>query len=644
MGYFCNHYNCYAKFHRECAEAPKKINHSFHPHHPLLLIDYPISARCDLCGDHILATYYYCVACRYAVHLICGIKPPSLAIEHPLCHDHPLVYSKKEYEKSPCEICEESINGPSYSCLQCHVYFHLDCVHLSKKVNYPCHSNHPLQLVALESLMGCAEKSCFSCLVAPEKFIYHCSICNFSICLNCIKNPPPLVVEHDKTHKHPLHLFSKKIPFSCDVCGEEGHEMPYACVLCAFLIHGECIYLPRVINMNRHDHRLSFTHHIGRNDLICGVCYQTLSQYHGAYSCSVCPYYAAHSQCVLRNGVWDGFDLEGIPDVTENIAPFEVVGDGLIVHFSHKGHILRLHKDNNVTPSNRRLRCEACMYPVGFQSIYVCDECGYILHEKCAYLPTKKRLIFDTAPYTLKSHIIDFIYCRLCRTLSGGFLYISQSYDRGYSAWRYIDVHCVSLYEPFNHKSHLHSLYFHENKSQYCDGCHDVVDSYVLSCNACDFVLCFYCASLPEKICHMNEEHPLTLYFGEKVNNNKWCDRCEYEIEPCKLFYMCYDSGITLHARCVLGDFSRLELGKFVGSNWLSEKFKVVPNNHNTRPLCSQCQSRCKLSIILKQHYEENAYICDNNFILWKIWINTFTYDFILKIAHFFLKTTLLYK
>ncbi|KAG2300077.1 hypothetical protein Bca52824_036549 [Brassica carinata] len=536
-------------------------------------------APCDLCGKHLGNPVYRCSSCRFKVHFKCGIKPSPLAIEHPLCHDHPLAYLKKRDEESPCELCEENINGPSYSCIQCHVHFHLDCIHLAKEVNHPCHSNHPLQLIAVESLINGAEK----------KITLSLFICNFSICLICIKNPPPLVIEHTKTHKHPLHLFSKKMPFICDVCGEEGDEMPYVCVLCAFLIHGECIDLPRIININRHDHRMYFTHHLGPDYLKCGVCHLSLNQYHGTYSCSVCPNYAAHSRCVVRSGVWDGVELEGIPDDTKYIAPFKVVADDLIVHFSHKDHTLRLHKDN-VTQSDRWLQCEACMYPVVFDSIYVCDECGYVLHEKCANLPMKKRLIFDTVPYTLEAHTLDYIDCHMCRTLSDGFLYKSQS-----QKWNYKDVHCGSLSEPLYHDGHLHPLYFHETRSHHCHGCHDVVHGYVLRCDACNFVLCSYCASLPEKICHMNEENPLTLYYDEKGNNKNWCDNCENQIDPCKWFYICFDCEVILHARCVLGEFSRLKLGRSIGTcSW--DKFTVVPNNHNTRPLCIQCQSRCKFS------------------------------------------------
>ncbi|KAL0887478.1 hypothetical protein Bca101_011461 [Brassica carinata] len=371
-GYYCNENNCYVKFHKECAEAPLEINNSFHPQHPLTLM-FTINHRlrfapCDLCGKHLGNPVYRCSSCRFKVHFKCGIKPSPLAIEHPLCHDHPLAYLKKRDEESPCELCEENINGPSYSCIQCHVHFHLDCIHLAK-------------------------------------------------------------------------------------------------------------------------------------------------EYHGTYSCSVCPNYAAHSRCVVRSGVWDGVELEGIPDDTKYIAPFKVVADDLIVHFSHKDHTLRLHKDN-VTQSDRWLQCEACMYPVVFDSIYVCDECGYVLHEKCANLPMKKRLIFDTVPYTLEAHTLDYIDCHMCRTLSDGFLYKSQS-----QKWNYKDVHCGSLSEPLYHDGHLHPLYFHETRSHHCHGCHDVVHGYVLRCDACNFVLCSYCASLPEKICHMNEENPLTLYYDEKGNN-----------------------------------------------------------------------------------------------------------------------------
>lgn len=59
---------------------------------------------------------------------------------------------------------------------------------------------------------------------------------------------------------------------------------------------------------------------------------------------------------------------------------------------------------------------------------------------------------------------------------------------------------------------------------------------------------------------------------------------------------------------CALGDFSRL----MPGSIYIFEgrKYEVVLNNHNTRPFCSQCHSRCKPPVILKEYGKDNGYIC----------------------------------
>lgn len=95
-GYFCNEAQCNRWFHKECAEAPLEINHHpYHPEHPLLLtIDSPArgDTPCDSCGQKILPPCYTCPTCEYKVDLICGIKPSPSVIEHPVSHDHPLVF------------------------------------------------------------------------------------------------------------------------------------------------------------------------------------------------------------------------------------------------------------------------------------------------------------------------------------------------------------------------------------------------------------------------------------------------------------------------------------------------------------------------------------------------------------------------
>ncbi|KAF3542422.1 hypothetical protein DY000_02001053 [Brassica cretica] len=246
-GYYCNDPNCYAWFfHKKCAEAPLQINHPSHPQHLLLLTKQLGVGVCELCGESIRTPFYRCstTTCEFKVNLNCGMKPPPSGIEHPLCHDHPLVLLKKGKEKFRCE--------------------------------------------------------------------------------------------------------------------------------CAFLTHGECIDLPRIISINRHEHRISFTPHLGAGYSKCGVCRKSLNQYHGAYSCSVCPKYATHCKCALRSDLWDRVDLEGIPNHdAKYIAPFKVVGDDLIIHFSHEKHPLKFYKNRILY--DKWLQCEACMYPLVFESIYGCN-------------------------------------------------------------------------------------------------------------------------------------------------------------------------------------------------------------------------------------------------------------------------------
>ncbi|KAL0675661.1 hypothetical protein Bca4012_003642 [Brassica carinata] len=478
------------------------------------------------------------------------MKPSPPAIEHPMCHDHSLVFLKKREVEVPCDACKESIGGPSYSCLECiHVYFHLDCVHLSKEMYHPCHPSHPLE-VAEES-----KKSCYFCAARP-KVLYHCSICNFSVCFGCTKHPPPLVVEDPKTHKHPLSLFASQISFTCNRCGTESNDpKPYICVKCNFVVHGNCIDFPRIININRHDHRISFTYHPGRRGprgTRCGFCWGAVSQYYGAYVCSVCPDYTVHSRCAVYLHVWNGVDLEGTPERSEDIAPFKVVGHNLIRHFSHSKHTLRLVEDIvNIHDVYESIRCGACVSPVGFgPPIYACGnwECHFFLHEKCANFAIKKRLVFRTAPYMLECGDDAAIYCQMCGMLCDGFKYTSQ----GVTPRHCVDVHCSSLPEPFVHNAHSHPLLNRRITNIVCRACKKrLSNDNVLGCYACNFFLCLYCATLPKKILHMSsdDEHPLTLYYGEKSNGTS-----------------CQDASITLGKEITKWSLTVATLGHFAAT------------------------------------------------------------------------------
>ncbi|XP_018489253.2 uncharacterized protein LOC108859843 [Raphanus sativus] len=616
--YFCNEVSCSFRLHKECAEAPLEINHHpSHPEHPLLLTnDSPTEdGTCNFCGQKLLSPYYTCPTCAFRVDFICGIKPSPCAIEHPVCHDHTLVFLKKRgEEKVRCELCKKSIRGPSYSCQECNsVYFHLDCVHLSREVNHPCHSNHPVKIIASESLKDdYAEKNCLLCSVEPTKMLYRCSVCNFTVCLGCTKLPPPLVVDHAKTHAHPLRLVSSKLCFTCRVCGIEDYETKwsYVCFDCDFVIHGNCIGFPRVININRHDHRISFTYHHGRGRPKCGVCQGDVSQYCGAYICSVCPNYTVHSRCAFDYTVWNGVELEGIPESSEEIAllSFKVLGHIMIRHFNEKHILLFLNNYDMVRDWYERLRCPACVRPLGFGPVYFCKECGFIIHEKCARLPWKKRLVFDPSPYTLEYNPSIYVDCKLCGMICDGFMYTSQGIKKSY---QYIDVHCGSISEPLVHIVHSHPLYFGKRNYWHCDVCDRYADYMLTCCGDCGFYLCLYCATLPEKIWYMSDEHPLTLSCDGNESGENWCDVCESELDPSELFFACSDCELVLHVRCGLGDFSRLKPGRIY--TFGERDYKVVINYSYTRPFCSHCRFRCKVPVILKDCDKDDGYICSRS-------------------------------
>ncbi|CAN6840960.1 unnamed protein product [Brassica oleracea] len=617
--YFCNKFGCSIWLHKECTEAPLEINHPSHPQHPLMLNNYDDSSdRCVLCRGHLPPLRYTCFTCKITVDIACGMKPWPQVIEHPLCHSHPLIVKGNEVSAS-CGVCKESNYGLFYLCIECNVYFHLECVRFSQEVNHPCHSNHPLKLTAFDAFTDDAEKTCILCGNYPRNVCYHCFICDFTSCLRCTRRPPPLVVEDMKTHQHQLIRISKRILYACDFCGlkrdTKYYHGSYICHQCDFVVHGMCIGLPRVISINRHDHRISFTYHIGPDYSKCGVCHQSISQYHGAYSCLVCPNYAVHSRCAIERDVWDGVELEGIPYVTEDMTPYKVVSDGLISHVSHVEHPLKLHK-GNILYDHEWIRCEACRDPVGFDSVFVCEKCCFLLHQKCANLPMKKKFIVDTELYKLEvDNLRVASYCSECATLSDGFKYSSHDENRK------VDVRCFSLSEPFVHAGHSHLLYFRKAyyRNSICDACMKMSNSrFTLACEDCRFNLCFFCATLPLRTWHRTDEHPLILCCDKKAGGQSWCDICERKLNPMLWFYTCSSCEVAIHAKCVIGDISRINPGstiEFGGPElgWRNKIFEAVPNNQSTRPLCTKCHSRCKFSIFLKEKNKASRYFCSSN-------------------------------
>ncbi|KAG2332714.1 hypothetical protein Bca52824_003894 [Brassica carinata] len=68
------------------------------------------------------------------------------------------------------------------------------------------------------------------------------------------------------------------------------------------------------------------------------------------------------------------------------------------------------------------------------------------------------------------------------------------------------------------------------------------------------------CATLPYKVRYKNDEHFLTLSWGEERCEKYWCEECEDIVE--ELFYWCNDCCTILHTDCLLSESPYLKPGQ----------------------------------------------------------------------------------
>lgn len=312
-----------------------------------------------------------------------------------------------------------------------------------------------------------------------EKYTYyHCSICNLSLHSFSINDPPPLTIENLKSLEHTLTLFPRLLPLPCDACGfslDTFDESVYTCLLCNYMVHRRCIYLPRVIKITSHPHRLSYTSSLVPSpelNLSCGVCRKTVDINYMQYSSNKECHYDVHSKCATKKEVWDKKDLEGVSEEEEeNIEPFVKIYEETIQHFSHDHHYLKIHHGNG---NHKTKFCQACILPITVSdSFYSCTRCDFVLCGSCACLPLIKHHPVHKHPLTLfhplnKYFDQGFFKCSGCRRECCGFLYKYCQKDCQFE----LDSRCASPPDPIVHDCHPHDhpLFFNLTKGK-CMAC-----------------------------------------------------------------------------------------------------------------------------------------------------------------------------
>ncbi|KAB2039790.1 hypothetical protein ES319_D02G035200v1 [Gossypium barbadense] len=603
--YGCN--QCEFYLHKGCAElelAPK-IQHPFHPKHPLTLLPKsPYSSSisgCDLCGKNFEGFVYNYFDYEFDLLINCALLQSSIAANFPnSLHPHPLHFFQnynKEVEPD-CPGCQKPISGPFYHCSDCTypIVFnlHKECAELPLEINHPCDRKHPLTLLPQPPTHP-QKCSCSLCRIQWKGFVYSCSLCNFDLSLDDFLFSPPTITV--ASHEHPWMLF-----FVPKICSPNGVFSSFTALVdytsylvslftTILLLLAQTVLeysllafiLPFLLAIRQAHtlltvfNRLATIQHALSFHIIVGQ-----FQHYGHYRCpaSRCRY-IAHVLCATDKVIWDGTIMpEGydkrseevvdepwnlITDVVEQIRIGELMVASEIKH-SYHDHNLRL-------TFSRKTKDD----------------------DNCAELPEEMPHPFHKHLLTLSNSHDEYGYslCCACRRLYQGFSYRCYEGDFSFE----IDIQCMLLSDTLKHPSHEHSLFFvHNSEGTSCSACFQRLYSWDVAYRCmrrCDFSLDVGCAKLPLTAWYKYDRHPLTLTYSDDFEPSQlYCDLCEKEREPNRWFYYCADCDNSLHLNCAIGDLSYMKLGNKLKVYWHKHPFTVVKNIWNC-PLCKVCGEVC---------------------------------------------------
>lgn len=504
-------------------------------------------------------------------------------------------------------------NSQYYYCEKCNGRDHHKYGKILPELTYPLHPKHPLQLVYFRRFKRI--KECYCCENILKSFFYYCPVCEFCMNVGCVEKTTHLHIDCPKKHEHTLALFPRQTSLTCNVCALDNSRGPiYMCPPCDFVLHKRCRNLPSVIKISRHGHRISFKHSFVFGDWSCGVCRKMVNSDYGGYSCNTedCSY-VAHSRCATRKNVWDGKELEGVPEDTDAVEderpPYVEIGDRIIRHFRHEDHLLKLEEDTDrVFDENKR--CQACIMPIYDGKFYSCTQCGFILHKICANLSRTTHHALHPHPLNLVAQYNNYRFnlydiCTACNQPCTGFMYKCKDRRCHFR----LHIQCATISEPFIHESHKDPLFLtsEPGERRLCQICKRKIKE-TFNCIECDFSLCFRCAILPHKVKYKHDEHLLSLSYGEEIDATAtyWCEVCESKIHQEERFYKCDECCVTIHLGCLLGKHLYIKPGSFVCHK--GDIIDVLLNNRMSRPSCVRCSSRCEDKLVFK--YSRSLSFC----------------------------------
>ncbi|XP_004295357.1 PREDICTED: uncharacterized protein LOC101301568 [Fragaria vesca subsp. vesca] len=367
--YSCNQCSKLFILHKSCGDLPRKMYHTIHNKHPLVLLS-DRNYCCDICRrSHSGLFSYRCSPCKYELDIQCVSDLSNIKyIEH-FSHEHALIFvedPKRREEGLPvvCQGCQEDVSGPGYCCSRflCHYTLHKSCAELPSEFRHPMHTEqHPLVLNKDGRGFQCdlCDQDC------SRRFTYSCFQCDFNLDSKCAFKWTSF--KHF-SHEHPLFEREPKKYFGllfCDGCQDPILTGPsYTCIntfrrrKCGFNLHKKCYELPHEIEHPMHCKHPLFLHNIlpdiKRVRRLCNVCNKPGRL---LYCCSICDF-NLHLKCSSN---WQS----------------------ILANDSHEHQFTVLWKKM----SDFHVKCEVCGDDWTATVYFMCSICQLLVHKECASLP-----------------------------------------------------------------------------------------------------------------------------------------------------------------------------------------------------------------------------------------------------------------
>ncbi|KAG8471406.1 hypothetical protein CXB51_036641 [Gossypium anomalum] len=575
---------CGFYLHKTCAEAPLELNHPFHRHHPLVLLQNPPCTSdqrcfCDFCDETCEEFVYHC-SCGLDFHIKFALFTFNIGernlkeLEHVALEDPSFSSKNDGGNLGKCFVCWEPLAMYAYFSLDCGFNLHKKCAKLPLKLNHLCHRKHPLVLQ-----FNSKRLSCKTCQVTPDQrgLVYGCSPCKLVIHIDCAS---PLSVIEDKSHQHPFTLFWRRIPFICDACGTEGHHVAYTCGTCSIMVHKKCISLPRIIQHTLHVHRVFHTYFIPKEyfeSLNCMMCHEVVDTELGSYFCADCDV-IFHVNCALKEKEWycivsqeNGDDKSRDKPVNSITKVLERNDAGEATVIEHCNHEHYLMFSDNIREHGDKC-CDGCLLLISAK-FYHCSRCDFFLHKSCAELPKMK--------------LFSKHFCGEMQFFSGSKPFILSS-DGMFKC-----VECGVLSNGFSYKWDKHPLLFYYDYEEQCSACgRDIIAAFC--CKDCNFHLCGWCVLPPTTVKYKCDHHILTLTY-DKINDYAkyhYCDICEEERDPKHWFYHCETCNTCAHVDCAFGKHPFIKLENTFNYEDHPHPVTFIKKIHYY-PECDKCGKPC---------------------------------------------------